>query len=285
MKYDTVHGKYPGVVSYGKSFIQIDGNKIPVFGEHEPEKLPWKKLKVDVVIECTGKFLTTELAQKHLKAGAKKVVLSAPARSNEIKTIVLGVNDKDIKKTDIIISNASCTTNCFAPMVMLLDKYLGIKHGYMVTVHAYTSDQRIHDGTHDDYRRGRAAALNMVPTSTGSAKAVEEVLPKLKGKLHASAIRVPVADGSLTYFTCEVKKKLSAEKVNSIFKKEATKMKGILQYSDEPLVSSDIIGNPYSCIFDSLLTEKDGDLIKVVAWYDNEWGYSNRVIDLVKKLM
>lgn len=283
LKYDSIHGKFELPVTYNKEFIQVGKKKIKVINENDPEKLPWKKLKVDIVIECTGKFLTKETVEKHIKAGAKKVVLSAPPKSSDIKTYVVGVNDYLINKKEKIISNASCTTNCFAPMVMLLNKHLGIKHGYMVTIHAYTSDQRIHDGTHDDYRRGRAAALNMVPTSTGSAKAVAEVLPEMKGKLHASAIRVPVPDGSLTYFTCEVKKKKTANEINALFKKEAQRLKGILQYAEEPLVSSDIVHNPHSCVFDSLLTEVDGDLVKVVAWYDNEWGYSNRVIDLVKK--
>jgi len=290
-KYDSVQGIFDGDVKASSDSLVIDGKKIKVFEEKDPEDLPWKELKIDVVVESTGFFNTNTLAYKHVKAGAKKVVVSAPCKceTNDkgvceipLKTLVLGVNDKEYKNEEII-SNASCTTNCLAPMVKVLNDNLGIKKGFMTTVHAYTSDQRIVDGPHKDLRRARAAAANIVPTTTGAAKAVTEVIPALTGRLDGIAIRVPIPDGSVTDFVCEVSKKTSAEEVNKLFKEASEKMKGVLEYSTAPLVSSDIVGNPNSCIFDSLLTSViEGNLVKVLGWYDNEWGYSNRMIDLLK---
>jgi len=294
-KYDTVFGKFDGTVKATDSTLVINGKKIQAFAEKEPENLPWKKLKVDVVVESTGFFRTNVLAYKHVKAGAKKVLVSAPCKCelNEkgvceipLKTLVKGVNDQEYKGEQIV-SNASCTTNCLAPMVKVLHDAFKIKKGFMTTVHAYTADQRIVDGPHKDLRRARAAAHNIVPTTTGAAIAVTEVIPELKGKMDGIAIRVPVPDGSVTDFVCEVEKNTSVEGVNKLFKTMADgKLKGIIEYTEEPLVSSDIIGNPHSVIFDALSTHViDGKLIKVLGWYDNEWGYSCRMIDMIKVMM
>ncbi len=294
-KYDSVQGTFPGTVKATESSLKIDGQEIKSFAEKEPENLPWKKLKVDVVVESTGFFRTNVLAYKHVKAGAKKVVVSAPCKCelNEkgvceipLKTLVIGVNEKEYKG-EPIVSNASCTTNCLAPLVKVLNDNFKIKKGFMTTVHAYTADQRIVDGPHKDLRRARAAAANIVPTTTGAAKAVTEVIPALAGKLDGIAIRVPVPDGSVTDFVCEIDKNTSVEEINKAFKKAAEKeLKGILEYTEEPLVSTDIIGNPHSSIFDALSTHViGGNLVKVLSWYDNEWGYSSRMINMVKLVM
>ncbi len=285
-KHDSIHGKFEGKVSSKKDSLIVNNKKIKVFAEKDPEKLPWKKSNVDVIIESTGIFRTKELASKHLKAGAEKVILSAPPKGNKpIKQIVMGVNHDTYNGEDII-SNASCTTNCFAPMAKIINDNYGIIDGVMTTIHSYTNDQRILDGPHNDLRRARAAALNIVPTSTGAAKAIGEIIPELRGKLIGSAIRVPTPNASLCHFVAELKREVNLcmkEEVNELFKKMANKKyKGIVEYSDEALVSTDVIGNPHSCIFDSQLTTcVENDLI-VVGWYDNEWGYSNRMVDLVK---
>tara|TARA_B100001971_G_C18257012_1_gene583033 strand:+ start:1146 stop:2141 length:996 start_codon:yes stop_codon:yes gene_type:complete len=286
LRYDSVHGKFNGTIEAKKSSIEVNGNDIPVYAKKEPNKLPWKKADVDVVMECTGRFREKNQASLHLKAGAKKILLSAPAKGKQnVKTIVMGVND-NIYKGEKIISNASCTTNCFAPMAKVINDDYTIIDGVMTTVHGYTADQHIVDSPHKDLRRGKAAALNIVPTTTGAAKAIGLVIPKLKGKLIGGAVRVPVADGSLCHFVAEVKKKCTTECVNESFKKiSENSMKGILEYSEEALVSSDIIGNPHSCVFDSLLTEFIGNNVVLVGWYDNEWGYSNRMIDVAKLMM
>ena len=288
LRYDSVHKKFQGEVSYTDNALIVNGTEIKVFAERDPEKLPWKNLNIDIVVESTGFFRTRELASKHLKAGAKKVLISAPAKGEEeVKTIVPGVNEHTYDKDkDEIISNASCTTNCFAPVVKVLNDNYGIKHGFMVTVHAYTSDQNLVDGPHKDLRRARAAGINLVPTSSGAGIAVGKVIPELEGKLHSEAIRAPIANGSVIYFVCEINKKTSAEEVNALFKSvSGHHLKGILEYSEEPLVSTDIIGNPRSCIFDSSLTEVDNNMLKIVAWYDNEWGYSCRMIDVLERMV
>jgi len=284
LKYDSVHGKLPNKISSANGFLKIDGKKIPVFAEKDPAQLPWEKLKVDVVIESTGFFLTKELASKHLTAGAKKVLLSAPAKDDKVKNFVYGVNHKKYnKKKDHIVSNASCTTNCLAPVAKVLDEKFGIVSGLLTTVHAYTSTQKMVDGPSSKFRRGRAAAQNMVPTTTGAAIATTKVLPQLQGKMDGMAIRVPIIDGSIVDFTCVLKKKTTVEEVNLAMKKAAQKeLKGILEYSEEELVSSDILTNPHSSIFDSKLTTAVGKTVKIFTWYDNEWGYSNRMIDMVK---
>jgi len=285
LKYDSVHGKLNDKISFTKDALIVNGKKIPVFAEKDPENLPWKKLKIDVVIESTGFFLTKELAGKHLKAGAKRVLLSAPAKEDSIKNFVYGVNHKTYnQKTDKIISNASCTTNCLAPVAKVLDEKFGIVSGLITTIHAYTSTQKMVDGPSKKFRRGRACAVNMVPTTTGAAIATCKVLPKLKGKIDGMAIRVPLVDGSITDFTCTLKKKVTEEEINKAMKVAAQKeLKNVLEYSEEELVSTDILTNPHSAIFDSKLTQVvNGNMVKVFVWYDNEWGYSNRMIDMIK---
>ncbi|MBU1004765.1 MAG: type I glyceraldehyde-3-phosphate dehydrogenase [Nanoarchaeota archaeon] len=289
LKWDSVHGKFPGKVEAKNDSIVVNGKEIKITAEKDPSKLPWKKLKVDVVVESTGHFRTYDDCKLHIKAGAKKVVLSAPPKGDKpIKQIVMGVNDKTYKGEDIV-SNASCTTNCFAPMAKVINDNYGIIDGVMTTIHSYTNDQEILDSPHKDLRRARSAALNIVPTSTGAAEAINEVIPELSGKLIGSSIRVPTPDGSLCHFVAEIKgmrNKCVTEEVNSLFKKmAATKYKGIIEYSEEPLVSTDVIGNPNSCLFDSKLTTCVGNNLIVVAWYDNEWGYSNRMIDVIKLVM
>lgn len=285
-KYDTAQGIYNGTVAADEKHITIDGDKIAAFSERDPAKLPWKKLGVQVVLESTGVFRDKKGASKHIKAGAKHVVISAPAKDDSIKTIVLGVNDDALSKRTKIVSNASCTTNCLAPMVKVLDGlYGGLHYGLMTTTHAYTSDQRIQDAPHRDLRRARAAAQNIVPTTTGAAIAVTKVLPHLVGKLNGSAMRVPTITGSITEFNAILKKKPNLNKVNAAFKKAAkNELAGILQYNEDPIVSSDIIGNPYSCVFDAPLTMVIGNMVRVVGWYDNEAGYSNRAADLIARL-
>jgi len=287
LKYDTAHGSFDAKITAGDDFIKVNSKKITALSERDPSKLPWKKMKVDVVLECTGVFRDTKGASLHLKAGAKKVVISAPAKDADIKTVVLGINDDTIKKSDKILSNASCTTNCLAPAAKVLDDAFGIEHGFINTIHAYTADQNLQDAPHSDLRRARAAAQNIVPTSTGAAKAVGLVLPHLNGKLNGIAMRVPTITGSAVDFTCVLKKNVTKEKVNAAFKKAAAKgnLKGYLQYTEEPIVSSDVIGCSYSSIFDAGMTDViGGNLVKIVTWYDNEAGYSNRMADLVVKM-
>lgn len=284
IKYDSVYGNFNGTVEGGKGFLKINNMKIAVFAEKDPEKLPWKKLGVDVVVESTGVFTDKEGAGKHIKAGAKKVIISAPGK-NVDATIVLGVNEKTLKKEDKIISMASCTTNCLAPIVKILNDEFGIEKGFMTTVHAYTNDQVILDVPHKKLRRGRAGAINLIPTTSGATTSVGEVIPELKGKMDGLAIRAPVACGSIIDFVATLKKEVTKEQINAALKKASQKeLKWILQYSEEELVSSDIIKNSYSSIFDSKLTQANGKMIKVLSWYDNEYGYSNRIIDLIKLL-
>ncbi|MDM7273471.1 type I glyceraldehyde-3-phosphate dehydrogenase [Sulfurihydrogenibium azorense] len=283
LKYDSVHGIYDADVKVTEDSIIVNGKEIKITAVKDPSQLPWKDLEVDVVIESTGVFTKREDAEKHLQAGAKKVIISAPAKNPDI-TIVLGVNQEMYDpKNHNIISNASCTTNALAPVVKVLQKEFGIKYGYMVTTHAYTNDQRILDLPHKDLRRARAAAVNIVPTTTGAAKALGEVIPEVKGKLDGTARRVPVADGSLIDLTVVVEKDTTVEEVNAAMKKYSEgEMKGILAYCEDPVVSSDIVGNPASSIFDSLLTQViGGNLVHVASWYDNEYGYSTRLKDLV----
>ena len=282
-KYDSVHGKYDGKVEVTDDSLIIDGKKIKVLSILDPLKLQWKDIKIDVVVESTGRFTDRQGAEQHLKAGAKKVLISAPAKNPDI-TIVMGVNEKmyDEDKHHIV-SNASCTTNCLAPIVKILHDNFGVKRGFMTTIHAYTADQRLVDAPHKDLRRARHAAVSIIPTTTGAAKAVAEVIPELKGKLDGLAFRVPVATGSITDFVCELKRNATKEEINKVFKDAANKLKGILEYSVEPLVSADIITDPNSSIFDSELTNViGGNFVKVIAWYDNEWGFSERMIDVIK---
>ncbi len=284
LRYDSVHGPFSGTIEAKNDSMVVNGSKIKVTSEKDPTKLPWKDLDVDIVVESTGRFLTKDLAAQHLKAGAKKVLLSAPPKDEDIKQIVRGINEHTIEKEDLIISNASCTTNCFAPMAKVINDNYTISGGVMTTVHAYTSDQLHVDGPHKDLRRARAAAVNIVPTSTGAAKAVQKVIPQLNGRLYASSLRVPVVDGSIVIFVAEISKSPSVEEVNNLFKNVSQHhLKGVLEYSEEALVSTDIIGNPHSCIFDSQLTRRvDDNILHVVGWYDNEWGYSNRMVDIAK---
>ncbi len=285
-KYDSAHGKYHGSVSFNDHALIIDGKEIKVLSERNPQDLPWKDLGVEVVVESTGFFRDHEGASKHIKAGAKKVLISAPGKNSDF-SLVKGVNEHDYdKKIHHIIDNASCTTNCLAPMAKVLNDNFGIESGFMTTVHAYTADQRLVDAPHSDLRRARSAAVNIVPTSTGAAKAVGKVIPELDGKLDGMAMRVPVPDGSITDFVVVLKKETTAEEINSLFMNVASnELKGILEYSEDPLVSTDIIGNSHSCIFDSDSTKVHGKLVKIIGWYDNEWGYSNRVVDIVKMLL
>jgi glyceraldehyde 3-phosphate dehydrogenase len=282
-KYDTMHGQFDGDVKADDEYLYFNGKKILGSAIRNPAELPWKKLKVDVVLECTGIFLARDKAQLHLDAGAKRVILSAPPKADDVPTFVIGANEDKMKASDLIVSNASCTTNCLVPLVMVLDKAFGVEQFFMSTIHAYTSDQNIQDGPHRDLRRARAAAENIVPTSTGAAKAVTMVAPHLKGKIAAHALRVPVATGSLTDMVCVLKKSATVESINAAYKKAAEgKLKGILQYTEDPIVSSDIVRNPHSCIFDAGLTQLNGNTCRVVGWYDNEAGYSARLADLAE---
>ncbi|WP_162056225.1 type I glyceraldehyde-3-phosphate dehydrogenase [Pontibacter pamirensis] len=284
LKYDSVHGRFDGTVESTETGIKVNGTEIQVLAEREPKNLPWGKLGVDVVLESTGRFTDDKSAGAHLEAGARKVVISAPATGN-VRTIVLGVNEDALEEEDTLISNASCTTNCLAPMAKVLDDAFGIEKGYITTVHAYTADQNLQDAPHKDLRRARAAALSIVPTSTGAAKAVGLVLPHLDGKLDGIAMRVPIPDGSLTDLTCVLKRAVTKEEINAAMKKAAEgEMKGILEYTADPIVSVDIVGNPHSCIFDSGMTSANETLVKVVGWYDNEAGYSNRAADLIMRI-
>ncbi len=284
-KYDSVHGTFDGDVKADGNNIVINGHKIGVSSERDPANLKWDERGAEVIVESTGLFRDDKSAGKHLEAGAKKVIISAPGKG-DIQTIVLGVNDDELDKSNDIFSNASCTTNCLAPMAKVLDESFGLKQGFMTTIHAYTGDQAIVDGPHKDLRRARAAAANIVPTTTGAAAAVGLVLPHLDGKLDGCAVRVPVPDGSLTDFTAVLDKDVTEADVLKAFKDAANgPLKGILEYSEEELVSSDIIGNPHSCIFDSKMTKVDGNVVKVIGWYDNEAGYSARTAELVTKIV
>jgi len=296
LKYDTVHGRFDGTVQAGEGALIVNGREIKVVAEREPANLPWAKLGVDVAIESTGFFTEREAGKKggkggfadHLTAGAKKVIISAPAKGPD-RTVVMGVNDNQVTADDRCISNASCTTNCLAPMAMVLHQKLKIVQGMMTTVHAYTNDQRIADQVHEDPRRARAAAQNIIPSSTGAAKAIGEVLPDLKGRLDGFALRVPVADGSITDLTVEVATETTVEQVNGFFREAAAgQLKGILEYTEDPIVSSDVIDNPHSCILDAkstmVMPGGKGKLVKVLGWYDNEWGYSCRTADLVARV-
>ncbi|NNG34389.1 type I glyceraldehyde-3-phosphate dehydrogenase [Nakamurella aerolata] len=281
LKYDTILGKLDHDISATDDGIVVNGKEIKAFAERDPSKLPWKDLGVDIVIESTGHFTKAADARKHIDAGAKKVIISAPATDEDL-TVVMGVNDDAYDGSQTILSNASCTTNCVAPMAKVLNDAFGIVKGLMTTVHAYTNDQVILDFPHKDLRRARAAAQNIIPTTTGAAKAAALVLPELKGKLHGYALRVPVMDGSVTDLTVELEKKITADEVNAAFKKasEEGPLAGKLVYSTDPIVSTDIVGSPASCTFDSPLTMTIGDnLVKVVGWYDNEWGFTNRLVD------
>ncbi len=284
LKYDSVHGRFNGTVSSDANSITVNGKAIKSFAERDPKLLPWASLEIDVVLESTGRFIDQDGAGQHLTAGARKVIISAPAKG-DIPTVVLGVNDETLTDSMTIISNASCTTNCLAPMAKVLDDTFGIEKGFMTTVHAYTADQNLQDAPHSDLRRSRAAAYSIIPTSTGAAKAVGLVLPHLKGKLDGNAMRVPTPDGSVTDFTALLKRDATAAEINAALKAAADgPMKGILEYTTDEIVSIDIIGNSHSCILDSNLTTAMGNLVKVVGWYDNEFGYSSRAADLIARV-
>jgi len=284
LKYDSVHRAFPGEIKTEGNNLIVNGKRIQIVSKKNPEELPWKELGIDIVIESTGHFLDKASAGGHLKAGAKKVILSAPPKEDDIKTVVLGVNDSILSKDDVIISNASCTTNCAAPMLKVLEQF-GIEQAYITTVHSYTSDQRLHDAPHKDLRRARAAGLSIIPTSTGAAKAITKIFPHLEGKIGGCGMRVPVPDGSLTDITCVLKNTPSVEEINNAFKKASqTDLKGIVQYTEDPIVSIDVVGNPHSVLYDSEFTSIVGHLVKIIGWYDNEWGYSNRLIDLVMRI-
>lgn len=285
LKYDSVHGPFPGEISSTKDSIIVNGKTIKIIQEKDPVDLPWDDLSIDVVIESTGLFTSKEKANRHLIAGAKQVIISAPSADKEIPTVVLGINDKDFDWQAPIFSNASCTTNNVAPLVKILDENWGIQDGYITTVHSMTGDQNLHDSPHRDLRRARAASSSIIPTTTGAAKAITNVFPHLEGKLGGAGIRVPVLNGSLTDFTCTLTKKTTVAEINVKFKEAAAKeLKQVLYYTEDPIVSIDIINNPYSCVFDAQLTSIVGGLVKVVGWYDNEFGYSNRLVDIIEKI-
>ena len=284
LKYDSIHGLFQGEVSVSNGNLIVNGQEIQITAERNPADLPWAKNNVDLVVESTGVFADAEKAGAHLTAGAGKVIISAPAKG-DLKTIVLGVNDDILTSDDRIVSNASCTTNCLAPMAKVLNDTFGLEKGYITTIHAYTADQRLQDAPHKDLRRARAAALSMIPTSTGAAKAVGLVLPELAGKLDGMAVRVPTPTGSVTDLTATLKTETTAEEVNAALKAASEgPMKGVLQYCEDPIVSVDIVGNTNSCIVDAALTKCSGNLVKVFGWYDNEAGYATRVVDLAERL-
>ncbi len=287
LKYDSVHGIFNGQIDYDENNLIVDGRKIKVFAERDPEKLPWKEEEIDIVVESTGFFTRMNDCKKHIKAGAKKVLLSAPPK-DDVPTFVIGVNehDYDVEKHDVI-SNASCTTNCLAPLVKVLDDNFGIEKGFMTTVHSYTGDQKLVDAPHKDLRRARSGAVSIIPTTTGAAKAVAKVIPHLKGKLDGMAMRVPTPDGSITDFVCVLKKDTTKEEINELFRNVSQHhLRNVLQYMEDPIVSRDIVGNPHSSIFDAALTMvMEGRFVKVVSWYDNEWGYSNRMVQMLKKML
>nr|WP_218890849.1 type I glyceraldehyde-3-phosphate dehydrogenase [Actinomycetospora corticicola] len=281
LTYDSVHGRFDGTVEYNDSALIVNGTEVKAFAERDPADLPWGDLGVDIVIESSGIFTDADSAGKHLKAGAKKVVISAPAKGEDL-TVVMGINDKAYDGSQNILSNASCTTNCVAPMAKVLHDAFGLQTGFMTTVHAYTGDQRVHDAPHKDLRRARAAAVNIIPTTTGAAQATALALPELEGKLNGVAMRVPVPDGSVTDLTATLDREVTAEEVNEAFKNAAEgELKGVLVYTEDPIVSTDIVGTPASCTFDAGMTKVlGGNTVKIIGWYDNEWGYSNRVVDL-----
>ena len=287
LKYDTVHGQFPGEVGLDDDALVVDGERFPVFSKKDPTALPWGDLDTDAVIESTGVFRTREKAAQHLEAGADKVIISAPAKSEIDATVVLGVNDNILTGDEEVVSNASCTTNCLAPLVKVLDDAFGLESGLMTTVHAYTSSQNIVDGPHGDLRRARTAAESIIPTTTGAAKAVGSVLPHLDGKLDGMAMRVPTPDGSVTDLTATVEQDVTADDVDGAFHEAATDgdLSGVLGYSEDPIVSRDIIHEPHSCIYDAPWTKVAGSQVKVVGWYDNEWGYANRTVELVERLL
>lgn len=281
-KYDSIHGKFEGDVSYDANSIIINGKSIPVYSQKDPAQLPWASLNIDVVVESTGLFRTHEKASAHITAGAKRVIISSPADSDDVKSVVMGVNEHILDGSETVISNASCTTNNAAPMIKVIEELCDAQSGFITTVHSYTSDQRLHDSPHKDLRRARAAAENIIPTSTGAAKAITKIFPDLDGLIGGAGIRVPVKNGSVTDITLIVKNPKSVEEINAAFKKASeNELKGILEYTEDPIVSSDIIGNPNSCIYDAELTTVIGNMVKVVGWYDNEAGYSNRIVDLI----
>jgi glyceraldehyde 3-phosphate dehydrogenase len=284
-KYDSVHHGFKGEVTFDADHLYINGQAIKVLANIDPSTLPWKELDIDLVIEATGKFTSAQGASKHLQAGAKQVIISAPGTDKNMPTVVLGVNDNRVDLRSPVLSNASCTTNNVAPMVKILDENWGIIDGYITTVHSMTGDQNLHDAPHKDLRRARAASASIIPTSTGAAKAITSIFPHLEGRLGGAGVRVPVLNGSLTDFTCILKTQPTVEEINLAFKKAASgEMKNILEYTEDPIVSTDILGNPHSCIFDAQLTSIVGGLVKVVGWYDNEMGYSSRLADLVEKI-
>jgi glyceraldehyde 3-phosphate dehydrogenase len=284
-KYDSVHGPFAGSVEVQGSHLVINGQKVQIFSEKNPENLAWKELAIDLVIESTGQFTTQNLAKGHLLAGANQVLISAPSADKSIPTVVLGVNENQIDLGAPILSNASCTTNNVASLIKVLDEQWGIVDGYITTVHSMTGDQNLHDAPHKDLRRARAASASIIPTTTGAAKAITTIFPHLEGKLGGAGIRVPVLNGSLTDFTCTLKKSVAVSEINAAFKKASqNELKGILAYTEDPIVSVDILDNPHSCIFDAQLTSVVGGLVKVVGWYDNEVGYSNRLVELALKL-
>jgi glyceraldehyde 3-phosphate dehydrogenase len=286
LKYDSVHGRFNGDIIVDGDEIIVNGDKIKITAEKDPAKLNWGKLGAEVIIESTGVFRTQEACMNHVEAGAKKVILTVPPKGDVDGMVVLGVNDDVLKGDEKVLSNASCTTNCLAPMVKVLNDNFGLEKGFMTTVHSYTNDQNVLDLPHKDLRRARAAAISIIPTTTGAAKAVGKVIPELSGMLDGFALRVPTPDGSITDLVATLKKEVTAEEVNAAFKEAANgPMKGILEYTEDPIVSADIIGNPHSNIFDSLSTMANGNLVKVVGWYDNEYGYSCRVVDLITKIV
>lgn len=284
-KYDSVHGKFKGEIYADGDSIVVNGKKIKITAEKDPANLKWGELGAEIIIEATGVFRSQEACEKHIAGGAKKVILTVPPKGDVDAMVVLGVNDEILKGDEKVISNASCTTNCLAPMVKVLNDKFGVEVGFMTTVHSYTNDQRILDLPHSDLRRARSAAVSIIPTTTGAAKAVGKVIPELKGKLDGFSLRVPTPNGSITDLVATLKKEVTVEEINAAMKEAAEgAMKGLMEYTDEPLVSADIIGNDHSTIFDSLSTMANGKLVKVVGWYDNEWGYSCRVVDLVNKI-
>lgn len=286
LKYDSVHGKFKGEIVAKENAIVVNGKEIKITAIKDPSNLPWKELGAEYIIEATGVFRKKEQIMKHIEAGAKKVILTVPAKDEIDNTIVLGVNNEDLKAEDVVVSNASCTTNCLAPVAKVLNDKFGIENGIMTTVHAYTNDQSILDLPHSDLRRARSAALSIIPTTTGAAVAVTKVIPALKGKLDGMAMRVPTPDGSVVDLTVNLSSTVTVEDVNNAIKAAAqNEMKGILEYCEDPIVSADIVGNPHSSIFDSLSTMViGGNMVKIISWYDNEFGYSSRVVDLLKKL-
>ena len=284
LKYDSIYGRFDKKVSHDKNHLIVEGKKYPVYAEKDPANLPWKDLGVDIVLECTGLFTTKELSQKHIYSGAKTVIISAPPKGQGIPTFILGVNEQEFDKNkDFIISNGSCTTNCLVPLVKIIHDEFKIKGSFFNTIHSYTNNQRLFDVPHKDLRRARAAAINIIPTTTGASKSVIEIIPELKGRISGAAVRVPTSTVSLINLICDVEKPASADKVNSVFKQlSSSKLANIIQTTDKPLVSTDFIGNTHSAIVDCLLTETEDNLIKVVAWYDNEYGYACRLVDMAE---